>query len=169
MKALLVTSVCLVLASLACTSPAEQQETEPTTQAIEKDNSDSQYDSALAQQYGADDYGMKQFIIAYLKEGPNRDQDSTEAVEIQQAHMENINKMAESGQLVLAGPFVEPDYEVKGIYVFDVGSLEEAKALTASDPAVQAGRLIMELRPWYGSAALVGIAATHKKISKKDH
>ena len=53
-------------------------------------------------------------------------------------------------------------------YYFNVATIEEAKALTESDPAIQAGRLEMELRPWYGSAALVLVNDWHKKLSKED-
>lgn len=123
------------------------------------------FDAALADELGADDYGMRQYVIAFLKAGPNRDQDSTRAAELQQAHLDNIRRLAEEGKLVLAGPFMDQQ-EVRGIFVFDVRTVEEARQLTATDPAVKAGRLEMELRPWYGSAALMEINNIHSKISK---
>ena len=124
------------------------------------------YDSILAQKTGADDYGMKHYVMAFLKAGPKRDQDSASAAQIQQAHMANINRLAEEGKLVVAGPF-EDNGELRGIFIFNVTSMEEAKTLTESDPAVQSGRLIMELHPWYGSAAMMEINNLHKKVSKK--
>jgi len=125
------------------------------------------YDAALAQKYGADDYGMKTYVIAYLKRGPNRSQDSATAAALQRAHLENINRMANEGKLILAGPFLD-DGDVRGIYVFNVKTVEEAEALTNTDPAVQAGRLVMELHPWYGSAALMEINELHNKIAKQN-
>jgi len=125
----------------------------------------SGYDSTFAQRLGADDYGMKQYVMAFLKAGPNRDQDSLTAAKLQEGHMANINRMAEEGKLVLAGPFMG-DGEFRGIYVFNVTTVEEAKALTETDPAIQAGRLVMELHPWYGSAALMEINELHKKVAK---
>tara|TARA_Y100001972_G_scaffold127583_1_gene184883 strand:- start:6958 stop:7437 length:480 start_codon:yes stop_codon:yes gene_type:complete len=125
------------------------------------------YDSLLAVETGADDYGMRKYVLAYLKAGPNRDQDSTETARLQRAHLDNITRMAEEGKLVLAGPFLD-DGEVRGIYIFAVETIEEAKALTTTDPAIQAGRLIMDLHPWYASAALMKINELHKKISKVD-
>ena len=104
------------------------------------------YDSLLAVETGADDYGMRKYVLAYLKAGPNRDQDSTETARLQRAHLDNITRMAEEGKLVLAGPFLD-DGEVRGIYIFAVETIEEAKALTTTDPAIQAGRLIMDLHP----------------------
>lgn len=124
------------------------------------------FDSLLAAETGADAYGMRQYVLAYLKAGPNRNQDSLEAATIQRAHLDNISRMAEAGKLVLVGPILD-DSEVKGIYIFAVGSLEEAARLTNSDPAVQAGRLVMELHPWYGSAALMKLNEVHERLVKK--
>ena len=41
-----------------------------------------------------------------------------------------------------------------GLFVLDVQSDDEARALLANDPAVQAGRFVPELRPWYGPAGI---------------
>lgn len=132
---------------------------------VEKDNMISQFDSVLAMETEADDYGMKKYYMAFLKKGPNRDIDSASAMELQRAHLDNIGKMAEEGKLVLAGPFLD-DGEIRGIYIFNVSDEAEAKELTNSDPAVKAGSLIMELHPWYGSAALMKVNEIHKKLSK---
>ncbi len=67
--------------------------------------------------------------------------------EIQKGHMANINRLASMKKLIAAGPFGD-DGRLRGIFVFRVGSLEEAKALTATDPAVQAGRFAMETYTW---------------------
>lgn len=124
------------------------------------------YDSLLAKKYGADDYGMKQFIMAFLKSGKNVISDKAEKDRLQSEHMKNINKMAEDGKLVIAGPFMD-NQSIKGIYIFDVRTLEEARELTSTDPAIIAGVLEMELHPWYGSAALLEINNIHNKIQKK--
>lgn len=131
------------------------------------ENEEVIFDEVLAEELGADEYGMKRYVMAFLKAGPNRDQDEETAAELQQAHMANIQRMAESGVLVLAGPFLD-EGEIRGIYVFDVVSIEEARELTETDPAVQAGRLEMELHPWYGSAALMNVNEIHGSISKSN-
>lgn len=118
--------------------------------------------------YGADEYGMKRYVMALLKRGPNRHHDSATVARIQKGHMDNISRMAENGDLVLAGPFLD-DGEIRGIYIFNTETIEDAKALTKSDPAIQSGRLIMELHPWYGSAAIMELNNLHEKFSKKDH
>lgn len=145
---------------VACETPPK--EAPATTSDLE---TSSTYDPEFAKRVGADDYGMKQYVMAFLKAGPNRDRDSTEAAELQAAHMANIGRMAEEGKLILAGPFLD-DGELRGIYVFNVKTVEEARELTASDPAIQAGSLVMELKPWYGSAAMMEINAMHGKLEK---
>lgn len=153
-----------LLCSQACQSPAPEVET-PNTETTSA-SATTEFDSILAQKLGADDYGMKKYIMAYLKRGPNRSQDSTEAAQLQRAHLDNIKRMAEEGKLVLGGPFLD-DEEVRGIYVFDVETIEEARALTETDPAIQAGSLEMELRPWYGTAALGLVNEWALKVAKK--
>ena len=123
------------------------------------------FDAALAAELGADDYGMRRYVMAFLKAGPNRDRTPEEAQALQRAHLDNIRKMAEAGKLVLAGPFMD-DGAVRGIYVFAVDNVEEAETLTATDPAVQAGSLVMELHPWYGSAALMKVNDIHSTIAR---
>ena len=66
---------------------------------------------------------------------------------------------------MLAGPFLDTG-DLRGIYIFDVKTIEEAEALTKTDPAIQAGSLIMELKPWYGSAALMELNQRHKRVTK---
>ncbi|UCS93175.1 hypothetical protein KZP23_21390 [Echinicola marina] len=124
------------------------------------------YDAELAEKYKADDYGMKKYVMAFLKKGPNvANYSEEERNNIQQGHMAHIGKMAEVKKLVLAGPFFG-DGELRGIFLFDVDNLEEAEKLTSEDPAVKAGVLTMELLEWYGSAAAMAIPEIHEKIQK---
>jgi uncharacterized protein YciI len=109
---------------------------------------------------------MKKYVMAFLKKGPSRDLDSAEAASLQIAHLNNIRKMAEQGKLVLAGPFFD-EGDIRGIYIFNVENIREAEELTQTDPAIQAGSLVMELREWYGSAALQAVNEIHKTIEKK--
>ena len=126
----------------------------------------STYDAALAKKLGADENGMKTYVMAFLKAGPNRNRPREEAQKLQAAHRANINRLAAEGKLVLAGPFAD-DGELRGIYVFDVRTNAEAEALTKTDPAIQAGQLVMELHPWYATAGLMTIPELHNRIEKK--
>ena len=86
--------------------------------------------------------------FVFLTRGEKWTADKTPATEeIQKGHMANINRLAEMKKLIAAGPFGD-DGRLRGIFVFRVATLDEAKALTATDPAVQAGRLAMEFHTW---------------------
>jgi uncharacterized protein YciI len=130
-------------------------------------NEPKNYNAELASELGADDYGMKMYVMAFLKTGPNRDQSPEEAAQLQKAHMDNIRRMAEAGDLVLAGPFAKNDQGIQGIYIFNVETVEEAELLTQTDPAIKAGRLTMDLIPWYGSAALMKVTEIGQTLAKK--
>lgn len=150
----------------------KKSETKVAEQGTEKkitlnENTGNGFEDDLAKALGADEYGMKTYVMAFLKKGPNRNLDSTAAAELQRAHLDNINRLAKDNKLVIAGPFMDHG-DIRGIYIFDVESIEDAKILTESDPAIKAGSLIMELHQWYGSAALMKVNEIHGKISKKE-
>lgn len=86
--------------------------------------------------------------LAFLVRGDKWTPEKTPQTEaIQQAHMGNINRLAALQKLVVAGPFGD-NGKLRGIFVFRVSSLEEAQQLAATDPAVQAGRLALQIHPW---------------------
>ncbi len=92
------------------------------------------YDEDLAKELRADEYGMAQYVVAFLKRGPNQDRSEDEAIELQKAHLANIHRLFDEGKLLLAGPFMD-DGDVRGIYIFDVTTVDEARELTATDVA----------------------------------
>ena len=91
---------------------------------------------------------MMTAYLAFLVRGEKWTPEKTPQTEaIQKAHLENINKLAEMKKLVVAGPFGD-NGTLRGIFVFRVNSIEEARELAATDPAVQAGRLALQIHPW---------------------
>lgn len=156
----------ILFASAGCADGAGDETAVQDEPAAQDEPVTAEYDSVLAANLGADAYGMRTYVLALLKAGPNRSQDSTEAARLQRAHMDNIQRMADEGQLILAGPFIDSG-ELRGIYVFDAASVEEAREMTMTDPAVQAGRLEMELHRWYGSAALLELEDIQRRITRE--
>ena len=93
---------------------------------------------------------MSTVYLGFLKKGPNRkegDGSNPEIQELQKAHLANINRLAETKKLIAAGPFGD-NGELRGIFVFRVGSLKEAQELAATDPMIKIDRLRLELHPW---------------------
>ena len=93
---------------------------------------------------------MTTVYLGFLKKGPNRkdgDANNPEVQQLQKAHLANINRLAETKKLVMAGPFGD-DGELRGLFVFRVGSMKEAEDLSRTDPMIKIDRLRLELHPW---------------------
>jgi len=91
---------------------------------------------------------MKTYYLVFLKIGKNRNQDSATAAKIQQAHLLYLTKMYEEGHADILGPFAD-SFDTRGIVIYNTATAEAARKLAEADPAVQAGRLIVEVHPWY--------------------
>jgi uncharacterized protein YciI len=126
-----------------------------------------QFDEDLAKSLNADEFGMKKYVFCLLKTGTNTTASKEETKKLFEEHMANIGKLVKEGKLVVAGPFMKNDRNYRGIYIFNVETIEEAKALVATDPAIQSNLLEAELTPWYATAALQETLNIHKKIARK--
>jgi uncharacterized protein YciI len=105
--------------------------------------------AASAQESSSDNtVEMKQYWMVFLKKGPHRDQDSATAARIQEAHLKNIERLASIGKILVAGPFGD-DWDTRGIFIMDCKDADEARYLCETDPAVKAGRLVLEIHPWW--------------------
>lgn len=129
-------------------------------------SSNPTYNKTLADSLGADDYGMKSYVLVILKTGHAKITDQAKVSELFRGHMDNIGRMAEAGKLVVAGPLGKNDKTYRGIFILDVKTLDEAKALLQTDPAVKAKLLDTELYEWYGSAALPVYLPVHGQVEK---
>lgn len=124
------------------------------------------YNADLAKKLGADDYGMKKFIFVILKTGTNKSTDKALRDSCFAGHMENINRLVEEKKLIVAGPMEKNKKEYRGIFILDVSTLDEAKHLLETDPAIKAKYLESELYSWYGSAALSEYLEASDKVWK---
>ena len=105
--------------------------------------------SAFGQQYEMDRY-----VMGLLKKGPNWSNAKTpETAKLQEGHMANIKKMADTGKLIVAGPFTGNNETYRGVFIFKA-TMEEAKGMADEDPAIKAGQLALELYPWYAAKGL---------------
>ncbi|WP_422106471.1 YciI family protein [Winogradskyella sp.] len=93
---------------------------------------------------------MQQYFIAFLKRGPIRNQNEEEANKLQSAHLAHLGKMYELGYADISGPFGD-DGEIRGITIYNVPTLQMADSLANADPMVKAGRLVIEVHPWWAA------------------
>ena len=125
------------------------------------------FDAELAKKLGADERGMRRYVLCILKTGPKDAEVQGDArKEIFAGHFANIGRLADEGKLAVAGPFGKNEKSYRGLYIFNVPTVEEAEKLVILDPAVKAGVFVYELTPWYGSAAMMVVNETHKRIEK---
>lgn len=129
---------------------------------------DAQYDSVLAKELGADEYGMKSYFLVMLSTGDAIIEDQKIVQEHFQGHLKNIGRLSEEGKLIVAGPLGKNENEYRGIFIFDVKQKEELREMLQTDPAIKAGLLSYTIYKWYGSAALPTYMETHNKIQKTD-
>lgn len=146
--------ILLLLMSLACHF-SSAQETNPN------------YDKALAEKLGGDDYGMKRYFLVILKTGTNTTTDRTFISESFKGHLDNINKLVKEGKLIIAGPLAKNENNYRGIFILNnLATAEEAKALLLTDPAIKNELLAYDIFTWYGSAALPEYLPVSDKIWK---
>jgi uncharacterized protein YciI len=136
-----------------------------TTAVVFAQNENPNFDKALADSLGADEYGMKSYVLAILKAGSNESKDENFLNTVFRGHMENIGRLSAQGMLSLAGPFGANNKNYRGIYIFNVKTIQEAEELIKTDPAIEQKVLEAELYEWYGSAAIATHLDTHKRIA----
>jgi len=93
---------------------------------------------------------MQQYFIAFLKRGPNRSQNKKETDSLQALHMAHLGKMYEEGYADISGPFGD-DGAIRGITIYNTPTMKIADSLANADPMVKAGRLVIELHPWWAA------------------
>lgn len=100
---------------------------------------------------------MRVYYMVFLRRGPAwTTAVNPETTKVNQGHRANIDRLTKEGLMVVAGPFegTSGDRALAGIFILRVPSMEAARAAVETDPAVQAGRFIYEIVPWWGPATL---------------
>lgn len=136
---------------------------------IQMKNTVTRFNQKLADSLGADQYGMKSYVIVMLTTGTAKIDDKAKMGELMKGHMNNIAKLAKEGKITVAGPFSEKNHHnYRGMFIFNTKSKEEAEQWVKTDPTVAAGVFGYEIFPWYGSAALPLYLKHHADIAKEN-
>ena len=157
MKQVLILAVLSLLFS-SCNQPVEKTRGIPAPEKVKIEapfnldslEQDLQEKGHQTFRYEAEDttYLMQQYYLVFLKRGDNRSQDSTEAAKLQEQHLAYLSRMAEEGYASLIGP-LGSDGEIRGIAVYKTPTQAQADSLANADPMVKAGRLKVEVHPWW--------------------
>ena len=126
------------------------------------------YDEELAKKLGADDYGMKNYVLVILKTGTNTTTDRDFISKSFAGHMSNMEKLTNEGKLIVAGPIGRNENTYRGIFILNTATIEEAQEIVGTDPAVTSGLLAADYYKWYGSAALPLYLEAADKIWKQN-
>lgn len=148
----------MILLSFCGTSQATASE--PPAKAL-----DSNVDTALAKQLGADENGMRRYVLVILKTGAHRVPDGEARAAMFKGHFANMTRLADEGKLAAAGPFGDKN-EWRGMFILAVDTFKEAEALVATDPVITNREMVAEYHTLYASAALMAVNDIHKKIAK---
>ena len=158
-KQLKIIAIMLCLGMLACAGPLERGEEAKIEDSGPNISSREIKERLTSEGYQVFDYVdektgdtvlMQQYFIAFLKSGPNRSQTREEADSLQSLHLAHLGSMYEKGYADISGPFGD-DGEIRGITVYNVPTQEMADSLANMDPMVRAGRLVIEIHPWWAA------------------
>lgn len=126
----------------------------------------AQYDAELAKSLGADERGMRSYVMVILKTGPHKVPKGPTRDAMFKGHFANITRLAAEKKLALAGPFEGTD-GWRGVFVFATPDIETAKQYVATDPVIMQGEMVAEYHKFYGSAGMMMLNEIHNKIQKK--
>jgi hypothetical protein len=126
----------------------------------------SQFDPELAKSVGANDMGMRGYVLVILKTGPTKVPAGPARDDMFKGHFANIERLAAEKKLVQAGPLDSVD-GWRGLFVFATTSIDEAKTYVATDPVIVQGEMVAEYHKYFGTAALMLLNDMHAKVAKK--
>jgi uncharacterized protein YciI len=126
----------------------------------------AQYDAALAARLGANDKGMRNYVLVVLKTGPIKVPEGPARKQMFEGHFANMERLAAQQKLAFAGPLDGVD-GWRGIFVLATGDIDEAKRLVATDPVIINGEMVGEYHKLFGSAGLMMVTELHNQIQKK--
>lgn len=125
------------------------------------------YDPELARRLGADERGMRAYVLVILKTGPTPVTDAERRKAMFAGHFANMDRLVKEGRLVMAGPFSSDPAGWRGLFLLAVDDLDEARRLTETDPVIVNGEMVAEYHRWYGSAGAMMLPELHERVAPK--
>jgi uncharacterized protein YciI len=96
---------------------------------------------------------LEAFELVILRRPENARSYNEQTLErIQREHLDYHEALRAAGHIVTNGPVLDqPDESMRGLAFYRTGSLDETRRLAEQDPAVQAGRLVVEVMTWWST------------------
>ena len=93
---------------------------------------------------------LETFELVLLRRPPEAPAYDEETMDrIQREHLEYHASLRASGDIATNGPVMDqPDETLRGLTFYRTGSLARARELAEADPAVRAGRLVVDVMTW---------------------
>jgi uncharacterized protein YciI len=110
--------------------------------------------SAAGGHPAAAQYKMTTFYLCLLVTPASPARPPADVAQLQLDHLANLRRIMEGGKGVIAGP-VDGEGRLRGILVLRVDSVDEARAMVDTDPAVKAGQLAVEIHPWFAADGIM--------------
>ncbi|MGD9978937.1 MAG: hypothetical protein AB7S54_13515 [Bacteroidales bacterium] len=114
----------------------------------------SDYNKTLADSLGADEYGMKWYVMVMLKSGATQIKSRDSISWLYKGHVDAINEMTNNGTLVVTGPMGKNDKNYRSFFILNTSKINVAQEMMNQNPAVKYGLFDTEYFFWYGPAAL---------------
>ncbi len=124
------------------------------------------YDAALAQRTGANENGMRGYVLVILKSSDTPLPKGEARDAMFRGHFANMKRLAEAGVLMVAGP-LDGQQGRRGIFILAVPDIDTAKTHVATDPVIAQGEMVAEYHRFYSSAALMLVPELAPKLAAK--
>ncbi|MBW2462650.1 MAG: hypothetical protein JRH11_13455 [Deltaproteobacteria bacterium] len=108
-----------------------------------------------------------QFVLLVANPDAEKIPDA-EVLRYQKLHRAHLKAMSEEGKMLVAGPFSDQaDPTLRGLCLYDVGSIEEARRLAEADPAVVAGRMRVQVMTWWFFSEEIGFPRAERRARER--
>ena len=123
------------------------------------------YDANLAKELQANNDGMRNYVICFLKTGiSTKITNKQEIANLKVEHLDFMNKLVESGKAVIAAPLKGNKAGYEEMYLLNASTQEEAEAIIGEDPMVAVKLMVPEFTTMQGSAALPIYKKYHERL-----